>query len=152
MSCGDGRRCPSSECRAGAVLLGVVLPNGRIAYAADRIVVDQGFVDIARQGRAPEKRFRFSGPCVEGACPQWSGHDCGLIDRLLTAYEAERGPAKAADPLPACSIREECRWFDQHAGRACAVCPEVVTDSTEAAEQLPPRVASRRSMASGTRS
>jgi hypothetical protein len=34
------------------------------------------------------------------------------------------------DPLPRCSIRANCRWFDQQGADACRVCPFVITDLT----------------------
>lgn len=68
MSVRNDAACPSALCRPGAVLLGIVLPNGRIAYAADRVVVDEEFVRIAHEGRPPEQRFRFSSACMAGAC------------------------------------------------------------------------------------
>ena len=107
--------------------MGVVLPDGRIAYAADRIVVDEPFVRAAHEGRPPEQRFRFSSPCMSSACQQWNGHECGLIDRLLIEYERQFGPPPT-DDLPDCPIRSDCRWFLQRGGRSCAVCEVLVTD------------------------
>lgn len=95
-----------------------------MAYAADQVVIDEEFVAIAREGRSPEARFRFSSPCVRAACKQWTGGGCGVIDAVL-----EHAPSPAVDtPLPRCSIRPSCRWFAQRGGAACAVCPDVVTD------------------------
>ncbi len=119
--------CPSSRCQAGALLVGIVLSDGRVAYASDRIVIDREFVELAQQGPAPETRFRFSTPCARGACRQWTGDRCGVIDRLTPLLdEAEQRGIE----LPACAIRAECRWFAQAGATACAICPEVVTDMT----------------------
>jgi hypothetical protein len=123
--------CPSSRCEEGATLLGIVLPGGRVAFAKDRIVVDEGFVQNAtREGsHAPETRFRFSNPCARGACHQWTGSRCGVIDSVLgEAHQAGHAPPSGA-PLPECSIRGECRWFEQSGAAACAVCDLVVTDT-----------------------
>jgi len=119
--------CPSSRCEPGAVLLGVVVASGELAYASERLVIDDEFVQIARAGRSPEKRFRFSSRCVQAACRQWTGARCGVIDAVVETV----GPRDATD-LPACSIRPECRWFRQSGATACAVCPEVLTDNREA--------------------
>jgi hypothetical protein len=135
--------CPSSACRPGATLVGVVLPNGRIAYAADRIVVDETFVRAAHEGRPPEQRFRFSTPCMNSGCQQWNGHECGLIDRLLAEYERQFGPP-TTDDLPDCPIRPDCRWFLQRGGRSCAVCEILVTDVELTDHDLPREVAARR--------
>jgi len=126
-------------------VVGIVLPNGRIAYAADRVEVNNEFVRIAHEGRPPEQRFRFSTPCMQHTCAQWNGVECGLIDRLLAEFESQFGLPVAADPLPACPIREECRWFRQRSGLACTVCTYVVTDMALPNADLPREVVVRRS-------
>lgn len=135
--------CPSSDARPGAVLVGVVLPGRDLAYMTTRIPVDAEFLRIAREGRPPERRFRFSAPCAGGACHQWDGQGCGLIDRVLQTHApAAQGPA-------ACPIRDDCRWHVQHGDAACRVCPGVVTDSTGDGEDagLPERVVRARERA-----
>jgi hypothetical protein len=62
---------------------------------------------------------------VESACSQWTGSRCGVIDRVIDLVGAETDQAD----LPDCSIRPECRWWKQSGPDACAVCPEVVTDT-----------------------
>ena len=122
--------CPSSPCKEGAVLLGIVLADGSVAFATDRIVVDKGFVQNAtREGsNPPETRFRFSSPCAQGACRQWTGSRCGVIDSVMTDVQtAGYHPDDAV--LPACSIRQDCRWFQQTGAAACAVCDIVVTET-----------------------
>ena len=123
--------CPSSRCQEGAILLGIVLPDGSVAFAKDRIVVNGGFVQNAtREGsHPPETRFRFSTPCVQGACQQWTGSRCGVIDSVVSeAHDAGYEPPPGVQ-LPECSIRADCRWFGQSAAAACAVCDLVVTES-----------------------
>ncbi len=100
------------------------MPDGRVAYARNRVVIDEDFVAVAKQGDAAEKRFRFSSLCVEKGCAQWDGSKCGVIEKLL-----DLAP-DLGDVLPECSIREECRWFEQRGAEACRVCPYVITDST----------------------
>jgi hypothetical protein len=114
-------------------LLGVMLPNQRLGYAVDRFVITQEFVDAAQTGRPPEQRFRFSSPCVQNACREWNAGRCGVIDYVLPELAAEVG----SDPLPACPIRRNCRWFMQSGARACRVCPLVVTDSRSGKDSLP---------------
>jgi hypothetical protein len=124
--------CPSARCEVGAILLGIALPGGRVAFASDRIVVDEAFVHAAQEGRSPEQRFRFSAPCVKGACRQWTGTRCGVIDQVLDCAGSEAAPVEE----PACSIRPQCRWYLQSGAAACAVCPLVVTDVREPTESL----------------
>jgi hypothetical protein len=147
----DDSACPSATCRPGNVLLGIVLPEGRIAYAADRVVVDREFVQIAHEGRAPEQRFRFSSGCMGQGCQQWQGRECGLIDRLLLEYEREFGTPAAPEPLPDCPIRAECRWFRQRGAPSCTVCSVLVTDAGRPESELPREVLARRARY-GTRS
>lgn len=128
----DQTLCPSARCEDGAILLGVIQPNGQVAYFGHSIgegalVVDEEFAERARRGRAPEKRFRFASACVECGCKQWTGTRCGVIDRVLDLAEEEDATAA----LPRCGIRPRCRWFQQSGPDACAVCPLIVTDTTE---------------------
>lgn len=119
--------CPSHHCKPGTVLLGIVMPDGRVAYSSDKIVVTDEFVDIASQGRSPEKRFRFAGKCIKSGCKQWDTDRCGVIDSVLEFAPAINGEFE----LPECSIRPQCRWFQQNGAKACQICPEVVTDARE---------------------
>ena len=144
----DGRietLCPSSDCHPGARVIGVVLPDGHVACTAAGLVVDDEFDRIARQGRPPERRFRFSDMCMRGACRQWTGERCGLIDRLMRTLTSAPSPNEDLTGLNECSIRDECRWFRQHGASACGVCEGVVTDTTERGAELPPRVRHARS-------
>ena len=118
--------CPSTEASTGAALIGVVGPDGRVGILGRPLPVDEDFLDRARQGRAPEKRFRFAGACVKSGCRQWNGGRCGVIDKVLSMTE------ETDAPLQPCGIRARCRWFAQTGRAACQACPEVVTDSRDA--------------------
>jgi hypothetical protein len=119
--------CPSAQCTAGARLLGIVLPNGAIAFAHNRIIVNQDFVEVAHRGRRPEKRFRFANRCLEFACQQWKHDRCGVADQLVDGLL----PVGIATVLPSCGIRPQCRWFGQRGESACRICPEILTDAHE---------------------
>lgn len=123
--------CPSSRCQEGAILLGIVLPDGSVAFAKDRIVVDGGFVQNAtREGsHPPETRFRFSSPCARGACNQWSDSRCGVIDSVLQEAHDGGYDSQGRQALPECSIRPQCRWFEQSGAEACSVCDLVITET-----------------------
>jgi hypothetical protein len=119
--------CPSARCEEGAVLLGIVGSDGQVGYVSPLITIDTDFVRKAREGRIPESRFRFSQPCVEGRCTQWTGSRCGVIDQALdseNSVETAREPGQSGPPE--CVIRPTCRWFAQVGPKACAVCPLVV--------------------------
>jgi len=116
----EPKTCPSGRCREGAILLGVVGPTGRLGYLSPAIRIDADFVESTPSA---EQRFRFAEPCVQAACSQWTGSQCGLAERLVT------GRAPKDYQLPDCSIRGTCRWHAEHGADACYVCPLVITDN-----------------------
>jgi len=130
---GDRLLCPSARCRAGARLLGVVTKSGTIEFMPEQIVIDDQFVRIARQGRAPEKRFRFADNCLQCGCVQWKNERCSVADIIV-----EEPPlTPSATELPECGIRSRCRWFHQLGVSACKICPEVVRNPREEASPAP---------------
>jgi len=122
------RLCPSARCEEGAILVGIVGANGVVGYITPQVTINSDFVHQARKGRAPEKRFRFSQPCIESGCQQWTGCRCGVIDRALKAVEEANATDVSTRTVPKCSIRLQCRWFAQRGVEACTVCPLVITD------------------------
>jgi hypothetical protein len=133
---GKNLMCPSSTCEEGAVLLGMILPDGTVAYAAERKVVTPQLVQIMRDRGEAERKFRFGGKCVKGGCKQWTGDRCGVIDRVTAHVGGDDDVQQRLrdNDLPECTIRDECRWFEQSGALACASCSLVVTDSREPAE------------------
>jgi hypothetical protein len=126
----DRKRCPSSRCEPGNLLLGIVQANGEVDFFRDRIEVSAAFVAAARQGRRPESRFRFSSPCYRTGCSKWSGGGCGVAAQaaLLASREAIAGDPRE---LPDCSIRDECQWFAERGPPVCKTCRWVVTERTD---------------------
>jgi hypothetical protein len=119
--------CPSARCSKGNILLGIVNRQGRIDFLPDKIVIDDAFVAAASKGRKPEQRFRFSGPCMRGACDRWRDNACSVAKLFH-----EEAPALLRDfeppPLPNCSIRPDCRWHSEYGDEICAACVWVVTE------------------------
>src|ERR1700733_8067640 len=105
--CTLSKACPSALCEEGAVLLAVRTDQTHIAYVAPPVKITAEFVDRERERGRPEARFRFSSPCREGACPQWTGDRCGAVD--LAIGKAVPVGTPAPKTLPACSIRRTCR-------------------------------------------
>ena len=132
-------RCPSAPATDGALLIGVVTADGRVANLGTPLTVDAAFIETAKAHGAPEQRFRFSSPCQKERCVHWAKQECRLIGELHTAA-SEAGEDLAATALPRCAIRAQCRWWRQRGRDACAVCPLVVTD-TKSAEGPDPGVA-----------
>jgi len=120
----DHCACPSGRCRVGSHLIGVRTETG-LGYVSPPLPVTEEFIELVTAGRgAAEERFRFTEPCIERGCQQWTGNGCGLIDELIVAL-----PAASGADLPLCGIRDRCRWFHQHGASACGVCPYVATDN-----------------------
>jgi hypothetical protein len=122
--------CPSAPGTPGALLIGVVEEDARVANLGTPLPVDAGFLGTAAAHGPPERRFRFSSHCVEGHCTQWDGRGCGLIDRVV-GYVAAADALETPATLPRCGIRASCRWWRQTGASACAVCPLVITDAGE---------------------
>ncbi len=130
----ETKLCPSAPAAEGAILLGVVGPDGAIGYIQPALTVDTDFLQSAARGRPAEERFRFSSPCVEAKCGYWTGDACGVIEQVLGEQNKQHVPKAAA--LPHCSIRRACRWFAQAGPRACSACPYVITRQSPAGAQV----------------
>ncbi len=122
--------CPSAPALVGSGLLGIVDQQGLVRHVKTPMVISQSFIDAATKGPSLEQRFRFTAPCVKGACKQWTGSACGVIDHVMVemARHAASGYDRMAAALPACTIRARCRWYAERGGDACHVCIHVVTD------------------------
>lgn len=116
--------CPSAPAQPGSSLLAIVGSDGRLAHLSPTIPVDEAFVAAASRHGAPEARMRFTAPCLEAGCAQWTGSSCGVIEQVLATGAHEDQPTR----LPRCEIRSGCRWYRQEGGAACRVCPLVLTD------------------------
>jgi hypothetical protein len=133
--------CPSTTAAPGVEgvrLTGVVGRDGRVANLLTPLPVDAAFLAEANRHGVPEKRFRFSAPCVEGRCGNWAadapgGGACGLIGRIRQ-HVAAHDPQAIAEPtgLQACAIRARCRWWLQDGAAACAVCTLVTYNAADA--------------------
>jgi len=75
--------CPSAPLEPDVVLVGVVLTNGRVAYAAERLELGEEFIGAASKFDSPERLFRFASPCRQNGCQQWTSKHCGVINFLL---------------------------------------------------------------------
>lgn len=117
--------CPSVKCTIGAFLLGTIGADGRVGYINPAPRVDEEFVELSRQGRTPEHRFRFAAACAQAACDHWTHAKCGVVDHAISAAKTLEHDATSQDTLPRCAIRAECRWFAQRKRDACFVCPLV---------------------------
>lgn len=123
-------RCPSAPATSGAVVIGAVGEDGRVAHFATTLVASESFLAAARRQGAPERRFRFSTPCAEGGCAQWTGKECGLIGRITQRLVEAGAPVASVGSHP-CTIRAGCRWRLQSGDEACSVCSFVITETRD---------------------
>jgi hypothetical protein len=134
---GDGCMCPSTSAANATVVLGIVLPSGRVAYATPAVAASPALVEALSDDPRPlESRYRFAGPCVESRCGFWTGAGCGLGAAMADSYADVAGEQASDAALPRCSIRPRCRWYAEQGARACAACPLIVTDTRTAEPAL----------------
>ena len=127
--------CPSSRCEEGNILLGLVNADGRINFIHGRIEIDAKFVEVAKAGRPPEQRFRFSSPCLTRGCEKWDGERCGVA-KILHERGPDLLPPEPAAALPRCSIRPNCRWHGEYGDSICFTCSWVITEHGNRLEAL----------------
>lgn len=125
---GNPKLCPSSRAESGNLLFGRVV-DGAIERLGTPLAVDGAFLDAVREFGSPEQRFRFAGRCQEGACAQWTGTGCGVIERVLADVRPPDDGTAPAAALPRCALRARCRWYVQEGAAACGACAHVVTDA-----------------------
>jgi hypothetical protein len=116
--------CPSSQPGIpGAMAFGVVAgtpEKPRIAWLDQPLAVT-GELLAWTAPVEPTEVLRIAAECQEAACCHFDGTDCRLATRLVQLLPA------SGDPLPACRIRADCRWFQQEGRAVCLRCPQIVT-------------------------
>lgn len=114
--------CPSGKARAPeSVVLGVrSKESGQVTYLATPVPAAD-IVAAIPEDIEPRRILRFASYCESG-CPNRSGNDCTLVNRLMKL------PAEATEKsVPRCHLRPKCQWWTQHGVDACHRCPAVVT-------------------------
>lgn len=118
--------CPSARPElVDSVVFGVVngtLAEPRVAYLKQpQPVTDELIAQVSPA--TPAEIFRTAASCVESGCQHFDGKNCRLAQRV-----ADKLPA-VVEELPPCSIRRDCRWWQQEGKAACMRCPQVITDN-----------------------
>lgn len=122
------RRCRSGRGRAGTLLIGIVGDDGKVRDLGGAPRIDGDVIAAAGRGRTSEGRSRFSEPCAGSASGHWTGHDSGLVDRLLQPRgpsDPTRRPGEASES-PHCGIRSARVSFHRRGVPACRVRPAVI--------------------------
>lgn len=81
----------------------------------------------------PTEVFRISAECAGKSCQHFDGQNCRLVTRIVNQLPV------VTETLPPCSIRRDCRWWQQEGKSACMRCPQIVTDhynSSQLARQV----------------
>jgi hypothetical protein len=119
-----GLMCPSAQPDMDdSVVLGVFqdTPEGRrLAWIEEPQPATPQLLSLTREVD-PRDVFRFAARCEESRCVHFDGKDCQLATRIVQILP------RVVDVLPPCSIRPECRWYQQEGKAACFRCPEVIT-------------------------
>ncbi|ODG98061.1 nitrogen fixation protein [Nostoc sp. KVJ20] len=125
--------CPSARPESvDGVVFGIVAG----AIAAPRVTYLKQPLPITDEVMAkaspvtPAEIFRTAASCAESGCQHFNGKDCRLAMRIV-----EKLPA-VVEQLPPCSIRRDCRWWQQEGKAACMRCPQIITDNYSSSEQL----------------
>jgi hypothetical protein len=125
--------CPSARPEwVGSIVFGVVggtVQDPRVAYLKQSQPVTDELITQASPV-TPTEVFRTAAPCAAMGCQHFDGKDCRLVMRIV-----EKLPA-VVEGLTPCSIRRDCRWWQQEGKAACMRCPQVVTDNYNPSELM----------------
>ena len=119
--------CPSAQPNwPEAKVFGVV--NGdsdapATAYLKSAEPVSEDLLALT-EGVEPTEVLRIAAPCACSQCDHYSEAEsrCRLVEKTV------RWVPLVTETLPVCSIRSECRWWQQEGKEACFRCPQVVTN------------------------
>ncbi len=127
--------CPSAQPDwDGAKVFGVVggTPDApETAYLAAPTPVTPELLQMAAPVAADEV-FRIAAPCACSDC----GHYSSAESKCRLAQKIVRWVPLVSESLPVCSIRAECRWWQQEGREACMRCPQVVTRNLQPTDAM----------------
>jgi hypothetical protein len=112
-------------------VLGVIerTPEGaRVVYLREHVEADDATLAQSFPVSATEV-YRLSGACESNRCMHFSDDRCRLAERIATMLPP------VVDVLPPCTIRSNCRWFEQEGRAACLRCPQVVTECFDGSDE-----------------
>lgn len=125
--------CPSAQPEMDdSVAFGVVsgtVEEPRLLHFAEPQPVTDELLALAQPVR-PTEVFRFAAPCAGHACQHFDGANCQLATRIVQILPA------VTSSLPPCTLRAECRWWQQEGRAACLRCPQVVTLDYAASDSM----------------
>jgi hypothetical protein len=78
----------------------------------------------------PTEVLRFAATCIGSKCAHFQGQQCQLVSNIVQLLPA------VVEQLPVCTIRPQCRWWQQEGKAACLRCPQVVTDNYNPSDRM----------------
>ncbi|MEA5574713.1 nitrogen fixation protein [Calothrix sp. UHCC 0171] len=118
--------CPSSRPeRENSIVFGIIggtVEQPRAVYLKQALPVTDELIAKASPV-TPTEIFRTASNCATSSCQHFDGKNCGLAMRVA------RNLSAVVEELPPCSIRRDCRWWQQEGKSACMRCPQVITDN-----------------------
>lgn len=100
-----------------------------LVYLSDPVPVTPELLD--KLGGVPAAdALRIAAPCREDACSHFRDSRCSLITKIVRALPESEPDAS----VPACHLRDKCRWWQQEKVAACRRCPVITTDQVYANE------------------
>ncbi|MEM8780291.1 MAG: nitrogen fixation protein [Cyanobacteria bacterium P01_G01_bin.49] len=122
--------CPSSNRSdlPNSIVFGVIsgtVDTPRVTYLKKPQPLTEELMALAAPV-TPAEVFRTATTCATNKCVHFDGNNCRLAQRVV-----EKLPV-VEQQLPACSIRKDCRWFQQEGKAACLRCSQVITDNYNA--------------------
>ncbi|MBF2065172.1 MAG: nitrogen fixation protein [Calothrix sp. C42_A2020_038] len=125
--------CPSArpESSDGLVfgVVGGTVTAPRVSYLKQKLPITDELIAKASPV-TPAEIFRTAASCATSNCQHFDGKDCRLAMQIVDKLPA------VVEELPPCSIRRDCRWWQQEGYQACIRCPQIVTDQYSASENL----------------
>lgn len=110
-------------------VIGGTVDEPRLAYLKQPLPVTDE-VKALSGAVTPAEVFRTAAPCAEKSCQHFDGANCSLAMRVVENLTT------AVEQLPPCSIRSNCRWWQQEGKAACMRCPQVITDNYSPSEVI----------------
>ena len=120
--------CPSAQPDwQGAEVFGVVGGTAdapTVAYLPAPQPVTDELMQLSEPVH-PGEVFRIAAPRACSGCGHFTpeASKCRLVEKVVQWMPI------VVDKLPPCSIRPECRWWQQEGKAACIRCPQVVTEN-----------------------
>jgi hypothetical protein len=123
--------CPSARPESeNSVVFGIIggtVAEPRVAYLKQPQPITDEII-AKTSPITPAEIFRTAAPCAATGCQHFDGKNCSLATRIVADFPT------VTEELPPCSIRRDCRWWQQEGKVACMRCPQVITDNYNPSE------------------